>query len=149
MNDLEEEHEEVDTLIRSRCSELNQKCYSPDTRSTLKNCKEKQVELLVAVDDFLRNNKDYKLPVFTITHPHGRMKHVTIGEYLGWDGKTLRYSSATCAGCSGGPVWIVWLDIAMKWLGARWNTQIGTHNPHSGSVSNTEGCSCGLMYWRF
>ncbi|XP_012937885.1 uncharacterized protein LOC101856656 [Aplysia californica] len=46
------------------------------------------------------------LPVFVISHPHGRMKYITIGYFNreGGNSESVTYTTATCPGSSGGLV---------------------------------------------
>ena len=57
---------------------------------------------------------DHPPPTVVIAHPHGRMKHVTVGELQGtesgaWSYRPkVLYSAGTCPGSSGGLVLPLW-----------------------------------------
>ena len=70
-------------------------------------------------------------PVTMISHPHGRMKYVTVGEYKGKGGVwCIKYSARSCPGSSGGLV----ICGARRWCGVR-------PISHSGAVSADIGVS--------
>lgn len=56
----------------------------------------------------------FKLPIFIISHPHGKMKYISMGVYCGKERESLMYTTATCKGSSGGLVLPLWPKLECR-----------------------------------
>ena len=95
---------------------------------------------------------DHPPPTVVIAHPHGRMKHVTVGELQGTaSGRwvvypKVLYSAATCPGSSGGLVMPLWRWRSETVMGGGFVRGMRCH-PHSVGWPSGQGRSAD--HWGF
>ena len=106
-------------------------------RQTAFKCNEFAIKLDKALDTIPLNHCD-PIPrmVVVISHPHGKKKYLSIGDFRGSEGWAVKYTAGTCNGSSGGLV----LNIGRK-ISYRGNTTLSSSLPHSGAVSEEIGIS--------
>ena len=133
---LWEERESVDDEIRN-IEEL--RLTENQTQDELAGVKHRQAEVLKIMDKAVLDSPHFKVPVFVISHPHGKMKLVSVGEYAGYDmNGCFRFTSATCPGSSGGAVVIMGLLFIINYIGK--SHRLSQYLlPHQGAVTDMVG----------
>ena len=61
-----------------------------------------------SISRLMKDHIFYKLPIFVISHPHGKMKFCSVGKFDHKHRESIAYTTATCTGSSGGLVLPLW-----------------------------------------
>lgn len=95
---------------------------------------------------------DLSIPVVCISHPHGRMKYISVGHLKSEEGGAVTYTTPTCKGSSGGLVlstgqW-AWNENRERWVKINdKKSAFVTSHPHKGALYGGDGSSTvGVIY---
>lgn len=96
-------------------------------------------ELMWDVHDKYKASRDVDKLTFVVSHPHGYLKQVSIGQWKNvyqvgvFNFKNrFTYTAGTCPGCTGAPVYF----LGYSWWGRWWSQHV-----HSGTLSSGLSCS--------
>ncbi|KAK6980414.1 hypothetical protein BgiMline_021427 [Biomphalaria glabrata] len=96
-------------------------------------------ELMWDVHDRYKASRDVDKLTFVVSHPHGYLKQVSIGQWKNvyqvgvFNFKNrFTYTAGTCPGCTGAPVYF----LGYSWWGRWWSQHV-----HSGTLSSGLSCS--------
>ena len=133
--------DERDTLFFSHRGVVNHKemeSKNEQADEELSKVRQQQAEIIEIVDNALRDSPHFQMPVFVISHPHGAMKFLSMGKYVGYDTTNgcFQYTSMTCSGSSGGIVIVINLLFIMYLLGKTDRLNDTPMVQHHGAVSH-------------